>query len=191
MAAARYLEPVAEEAFDAIVIAAGVDSTALLPFVGIKLPLQPVYGYSMTAPLRAPDRGPRGALIDEKRGVVISRLGQRVRIAGGVELGGSAQRQRRVPVELLFRLLQDWFPGCAHIAKPQVWKGARPMLPDGPPIVGASPRAGVWLNIGHGPSGWSLACGSARLLADQISGRTPAIDAKPYAVTRYASDTAQ
>lgn len=188
-AAARFLEPISEEGFDAIVIAAGVDSTDLLPSLGLKLPLQPVYGYSMTAPLRAPDRGPRAALIDEHHGVSISRLGHRVRIAGGVELGGSALRQRRAPIELLFKLLHDWFPGAAHTAKPQVWKGARPMLPDGPPVIGPSPRPGVWLNVGHGASGWSLACGSARLLADQIGGRATAIDAAPHAVQRYTAGT--
>lgn len=190
-AAARFLEPISEEGFDAIVIAAGVDSAELLPSLGLKLPLQPVYGYSMTAPLRAPDRGPRAALIDEHHGVMISRLGQRVRIAGGVELGGSAQRQRRAPIELLFKLLHDWFPGAAHTAKPQVWKGARPMLPDGAPVIGASPRPGVWLNLGHGASGWSMACGSARLLADQIAGRTPAIDVAPHAANRYATGATQ
>lgn len=186
-AAARFLEPLSEEGFDAIVIAAGVDSTELMPSLGLKLPLQPVYGYSMTAPLRAPDRGPRAALIDEHHGVAISRLGQRVRIAGGVELGGSAQRQRRAPIELLFKLLHDWFPGAAHTAKPQVWKGARPMLPEGPPVIGPSPRPGVWLNVGHGASGWSMACGSARLLADQIAGRSTAIDATPHSAARYAA----
>jgi D-amino-acid dehydrogenase len=174
----------AEEAFDAIVIAAGVDAADLMPFVGLKLPLLPVYGYSMTAPLRAPDRGPRGAVIDDRYGVVISRLGQRVRIAGGAEIGGAPERQRRAPVDLLFKLLHDWFPGAAHTAKPQVWKGARPMLADGPPIIGPSPRPGVWLNIGHGASGWALACGSARLLADQISGRKPALNLAPYAADR-------
>jgi len=186
-AAARFLEPISEEAFDAIVIAAGVDSAELLPSIGLKLPLQPVHGYSMTAPLRAPDRGPRGAVIDAHHGVSISRLGQRVRIAGGVELGGSAQRHRRAPIELLFKLLHDWFPGAAHTAKPQVWKGARPMLPDGPPVIGISLRPGVWLNLGHGASGWSMACGSARLLADQMAGRAPAIDALPYGVQRYTT----
>lgn len=186
-AAARYLEPVSEEAFDAVVVTAGVDSTALLPTLGLKLPLMPVYGYSLTAPLRSPERGPKAALIDDRYRVAISRLGQRVRLAGCAELGGSAQQQRRAAIETLYRLLDDWFPGAAHIARPQVWKGARPTLPDGPPLVGPSPRPGVWLNLGHGASGWTLACGSARLLADQIAGRTPAFDPKAFAATRYVS----
>lgn len=186
-AAARYLDPVSEEAFDAVVIAGGVDSASFLSALGMRLPLMPVHGYSLTAPLRSPERGPKAALIDERYRVAISRLGQRVRLAGGAELGGSSQQQRRGPVELLYRLLNDWFPGAAHIARPQVWKGARPVLPDGPPLIGPSPRPGVWLNLGHGAHGWTLACGSARLLADQIAGRAPALDSGAFAVGRYGT----
>ncbi|WP_428424179.1 FAD-dependent oxidoreductase [Methylibium sp.] len=186
-AAARYLDPVSEEAFDAVVVAAGVDSAALLPALGLKLPLMPVYGYSLTAPLRSPERGPKAALIDDRYRVAISRLGQRVRLAGCAELGGSAQHQRRAAIETLYRLLNDWFPGAAHIARPQLWKGARPTLPDELPLVGPSPRPGVWLNLGHGGSGWTLACGSARLLADQIAGRVPAFDPKAFDATRYVA----
>ncbi len=185
-AAARYLAPVSSERFDAIVIAAGADSVGLLEASGLRVPLMPVYGYSMTAPLRSPDRGPRAALVDQRHQVVIGRLGQRVRVAGGAELGGSAQHQRDAAIKRLYAVLNDWFPGGAHTARPQLWKGARPMLPDGPPLVGPSPRAGIWLNLGHGGSGWALACGSARLLADQIGGRTPALDPAPLAPSRYA-----
>ncbi|HMA16672.1 MAG TPA: FAD-dependent oxidoreductase, partial [Kiloniellaceae bacterium] len=70
----------------------------------------------------------------------------------------------------------DWFPGCAVQAQVQSWKGARPMLPDGPPVIGASGLPGVWLNVGHGSSGWALACGSARVLADAIAQRNAEID---------------
>jgi D-amino-acid dehydrogenase len=76
----------------------------------------------------------------------------------------------------LYRVLNDWFPGVAQLAQAQAWKGARPMLPDGPPLVGASGREGLWLNLGHGDGGWSLAAGSARVLADLIARRQPAID---------------
>ncbi|WP_082535762.1 MULTISPECIES: FAD-dependent oxidoreductase [unclassified Methylibium] len=186
-AAARYLDPVSAEAFDAVVIAAGVDAAELLPGLGIKLPLMPIHGYSLTAPLRSPERGPKAALIDERYRIAMSRLGQRVRLAGCAELGGSAQTQRRAAVETLYRLLNDWFPGAAHIARPQVWKGARPTLPDGLPLIGPSPRPGVWLNLGHADHGWTLACGSARLLADQIAGRSPGFDPGSFALARAAS----
>lgn len=183
-AAARYLDPVSQESFDAVVVAAGVDSATLLEDLGLKLPLMPVYGYSMTAPLRSPDRGPRAAVVDLRERMVIGRLGQRVRVAGGAELGGSPRRHRSRSVNALYEVLNDWFPGGAHTARPQLWKGARPMLPDGPPMIGPGPRPGVWLNLGHGGSGWALACGSARLLADQIAGRAPAIDPSAYAPDR-------
>ncbi len=184
-AAARYLDPVSQEHFDAVVVAAGADAGELLAPLGVRLPMQPLYGYSLTAPLRSPERGPKAALIDEHHQVAFSRLGQRVRVAGGAELGGSPERHRRGGVEALYRRLDDWFPGAAHIAKPQIWKGARPMLPDGPPLVGPAPQAGVWLNLGHGHAGWALACGSARLLADLIGGRKPAFDPAALDVGRY------
>ena len=185
-AAARYLAPVSNERFDAVVVAAGVDSPSLLHATGLRLPLLPVYGYSMTAPLRSPDRGPRSIVFDQRHHVSIGRLGQRVRVTGGAELGGSPEHRRASAIERLYAVLSDWFPGGAHTARPQLWKGARPMLPDGPPLVGPSPQAGVWLNLGHGSNGWALACGSARLLADQIAGRTPAIDPLALAPSRYA-----
>lgn len=188
-AAARYLDPVSQEHFDAVVVAAGADAGDLLAPLGLRLPMQPLYGYSLTAPLRSPERGPKAALIDEHHQIAFSRLGQRVRVAGGAELGGSPERHRRGGVEALYRRLDDWFPGAAHIAKPQIWKGARPMLPDGPPLVGPAPQAGVWLNIGHGDAGWALACGSARLLADLIGGRKPAFDPAALDVARYRSDS--
>jgi len=99
-----------------------------------------------------------------------------VRVAGGAELGGTLQTPNDNALATLYKVLDDWFPGCAVQAKAQSWKGARPMLPDGPPVIGASGLPGVWLNLGHGSSGWALACGSARVLADAMSGRPPAID---------------
>jgi len=183
-AAARYLDPVSSEHYDAVVIAGGAASSAWLPALGLSVPLVAVQGYSVTAALRAPDRGPQSALVDPVRQAVVTRLGQRVRVAGGSELGPSSE-PRRAAVEALYAVLNDWFPGCAHLARPQVWKGARAMLAGQLPLVGASPRGGVWLNLGHGNAGWALACGCARMLADQIAGRTPALDAAPFAAVRF------
>lgn len=185
-AAARYLDPVSQERYDAVVVAAGNESLAWLPALGLRVPLLPVHGYSLTAPLRSADRGPLSAMLDATRRVVITRLGQRVRVTGGSELGAASARQRAATVETLYRALNGWFPGCAHLARPQVWRGARPMLADAMPLVGPSPRRGVWLNLGHGASGFALACGSARVLADQIAGRTPALDAAALDARRYA-----
>ena len=167
-------------AFDGVVVCAGPQSAALMAPLGLRLPLAPVYGYSVTAPLRRHDghgdAGPRSALMDEKYKVAISRLGQRVRVAGSAELGGRPDRHDPRALQTLYKVLDDWFPGAAAMAQAQVWKGARPMMPDGPPVIGPSGADGVWLNLGHGSSGWALACGSARVLADLVAGRSPELD---------------
>jgi D-amino-acid dehydrogenase len=91
-------------------------------------------------------------------------------------------------VQTLYKVLQDWFPGAAQLngnqSSVQIWKGARPMLPDGPPVIGSAGVPGVWLNLGHGSSGWALSCGSARLVADMLGGKKPAIDTEGLGLER-------
>ncbi len=134
-----------------------------------------MHGYSVTAPLQHHDGGahaaPLSAVMDERYKVAISRLGQRVRVAGSAEIGGAAQRFNPAALGTLYKVLDDWFPGAARLSQAQRWKGARPMLPDGPPIVARSAAAGIWMNLGHGSSGWALSCGSARVLADVMAQR--------------------
>jgi D-amino-acid dehydrogenase len=177
------------ERFDAVVVCAAIESRHLLRPLGLKLPLQPVYGYSITLPVRHfeahPDVGPRAALMDERFKVAISRLGDRVRVAGSAELGGAPGHLSQAPIATLHRVLQDWFPSAARHAKAITWKGARPMLPDGPPAIGTAGVPGVWLNTGHGSSGWALACGGARLLADALAGRAPALDPARFSPQRW------
>ena len=177
------------ERFDAVVVCAALQSQALLRPLGLRLPLQPVYGYSITLPVRHfeahPDVGPFAALMDERYKVAISRLGDRVRVAGGAELGGALVRHSAAPIATLHRVLQDWFPSAAQPARAQTWKGARPMLPDGPPAIGASGVPGVWLNTGHGSSGWALACGSAQLVADALAGRPASMDTARFSPLRW------
>ena len=178
-----------EQVFDAIVLCTGVDSGALLRPLGLKLPLAAVHGYSVTAPLRhldgLPDQAPRGALMDERYKVAISRLGQRVRVAGSAELGGSLDRMNPATLRTLYQVLDDWFPGAVLKPQAQQWKGARPMLPDGPPVLGASGAPGVWLNLGHGSSGWALSCGSARVLTEQIARRSAPLDLTGLGIERF------
>jgi D-amino-acid dehydrogenase len=166
--------------FDAVLVCAGHQAQRLLGPLGLELPIAPVYGYSVTAPLSHGDTasaaGPRGAVMDEKFKVAISRLGQRIRVAGSAELGGTSDRMNRAALATLYKVLDDWFPGAARLSQASAWKGARPMLPDGPPVLGASRVPGIWLNLGHGSSGWALACGSARVLADLMAAREPEID---------------
>lgn len=172
-------------AYDAVVCCAGLASAELLRPLRISLPMAAVYGYSVTANVREPLDAPRSAVMDERYKVAISRLGQRVRVAGSAEIGGPALRHREAAIRTLFKVLHDWFPGAAQLSDGvQVWKGARPMLPDGPPILGASGVPGVWLNLGHGSSGWALSCGSAQVLADQIAGRTPEVDTEGLGIDR-------
>ncbi|MET0209794.1 MAG: D-amino acid dehydrogenase [Burkholderiaceae bacterium] len=175
-------------AFDAVVICAAVDSARLLAPLGLRIPLAPVYGHSIGATIRDANNAPLSAVMDERYKVAISRLGQRVRVAGGAEIGGSADKINPAALQTLYKVLHDWFPGAVQLASGvQQWKGARPMLPDGPPVIGASGIPGVWLNLGHGSSGWALACGSARLLADTIGGHDPGIDAEGFGMARLTS----
>jgi D-amino-acid dehydrogenase len=182
------VEPPQQERFDAVVVCAALGATALLKPLGLRLPLLGVFGYSITAPLRHredfPQLGPSSGVMDERYKVAISRLGQRVRVAGSAELGGRLDQFSDAAIQTLHQVLDDWYPGCAQQSQVQRWKGARPMLPDGPPVLGASGAAGVWLNLGHGSSGWALACGSARVLADQLSGRPAGIDVSGLGLAR-------
>ena len=176
------------QSFDQVVMCAGLASAALLKPLGLKIPLMAVYGYSISAPIRNALNAPRSALMDERYKVAISRLGNRVRVAGSAEIGGSLDKHRASSIQTLYKVLQDWFPGAAQHAntgaKIHAWKGARPMLPDGPPIIGASGIPGLWLNLGHGSSGWALSCGSARALADLVSGKPANLDMRGFDIAR-------
>ncbi|MBS0441939.1 MAG: FAD-dependent oxidoreductase [Proteobacteria bacterium] len=176
------------ESFDAVVVCAAMGSAELLRPLGLRLPLRAVHGYSITAPLRpedsAAERAPRAALMDERYKVAISRIGQRVRVAGSAELGGTLEKHDPRALETLYKVLDDWFPGAGRMSQVQRWKGARPMLPDGPPVIGASGAEGVWLNLGHGSSGWALACGSAFALAQVMEGREAPIPLEGLGVER-------
>jgi D-amino-acid dehydrogenase len=174
--------------YDAAVICAGLDSAPLLAPLGLKIPLIAVHGYSVSANIREPLNAPHSAVVDEHYKVAITRLGARVRVAGSAELGGSLEKKRANSLQMLYKILHDWFPGAAHLSSGvQEWKGARPMLPEGIPILGASGVPGLWLNLGHGSSGWALSCGSARTLADLLAGHDPGVDVTRFSVTRLHS----
>jgi D-amino-acid dehydrogenase len=171
--------------FDAIVMCAGIASASLLAPLGLRIPLAAVHGYSVSAAVREPLDAPRSGVMDERYKVTISRLGQRVRVSGGTEIGGKSSQHHAASLQTLYKVLDDWFPGAARTQENvQIWKGARPMLPDGPPIVGASGVPNIWLNLGHGSSGWALACGSACVIADSIRGRQPEIDLTGFGIER-------
>lgn len=176
-------------AFDHVVVCAGADALALLAPLKLRLPLLPVYGHAVTAPLRPieglPLPGPRGVLVDHRHRITLSRLGQRVRVAGLAEFGGVSDQPSLPALRTLYRVLEEWFPGAAALRDAQHWKGARPMLPDQQPVLGASGLPGLWLNLGHGEAGWALACGSARVLAACVAGQPAPVDLQGLTLDRW------
>ncbi len=171
--------------FDSVVMCAGLASAQLLKPLGMNIPMAAVYGYSLSAAVREPLNAPRSAVMDERYKVAVSRLGNRIRVAGSAEIGGHIDRKRASSIQTLYKVLHDWFPGAASkVNGVQEWKGARPMLPDGPPVIGPSGIPGLWLNLGHGSSGWALSCGSARALADLVQGKAPALEFDGFDVGR-------
>jgi D-amino-acid dehydrogenase len=174
-----------ELAFDAVVLCTGAQAAPLLSSLGVHLPLRPIYGYAVSAHVKEPLNAPRSGLMDEHYKVSITRLGQRVRVAGSAQVGGRAGEINRAAIKTLYKVLHDWFPGAAVMSQGiQEWQGARPMLPNRPPVISrASSGSPIWLNLGHGSSGWALSCGSAKLLANAVAGRVSEIDAALYALS--------
>jgi D-amino-acid dehydrogenase len=170
---------------DAYVVAGGVDSLALLRPLGVRLPLLAVKGYSATAPITALERAPMTSVMDETYKVAITRMGNRLRIAGTAEVGTRGMKLRDNALSTLMKVATDWFPAAAAYRNAQFWVGARPMLPDGPPVLGASHVPNLFVNVGHGSTGWVMACGSGKVLADVVGGRAPEIDLDGLTVDRY------
>lgn len=171
---------------DAVVLAGGVDSTQLLAPLGLRIPLYPVKGYSATASIKNFDDAPLAALIDESYKVAITRMGSRIRLAGTAELGSRTLTLRDAALRTLIKVGNDWFPDAANYSTAHFWCGARPMLPDGPPLLGATALKNVYINIGHGSSGWAMAAGCGKILADIMSDRAPDIDMHGLTPARYA-----
>ena len=171
---------------DRYVVALGSYSAALLRPLGLRLPVYPVKGYSITVPVLRPERAPVSTLMDETYKVAVTRLGDRIRVGGTAELAGfdlALHEKRREVTELV---VNDLFAGAGDLSRAEFWTGLRPMTPDGTPLIGATSVPNLYLNTGHGTLGWTMSCGSARLLADLVSGRTPEIDTEGLALNRYA-----
>jgi D-amino-acid dehydrogenase len=171
--------------FDTVVLCSGVASLGLLKPLNIQLPLNQLRSNSLSANLRDPMDAPRSGVVDSLHNIGITRLGQRVRITGGQALGSASAAQHNGVLKQLYAALFDWFPGAAHMSSVQTWSGQTPVLPDGLPVLGATAVPGVWLNIGHGLRGWSMASGSARVLADQLVQRDTGIDAQAFSAQRW------
>lgn len=170
---------------DAVIVAAGIDSAQLLKPLGIDLPLYPVRGYSATALIKNFDHAPLAALLDESYKVAITRLGNRIRIAGTAEIGARKPELLDRALRTLVKVGSDWFPDAANYVKANFWCSTRPMLPDGPPLLGPTPVRNVYLNIGHGSTGWAMAAGSGKVVADIVTGHAPEIDMDGLTMARY------
>jgi D-amino-acid dehydrogenase len=161
--------------FDATVVCAGTQTGMLLKDFNLALGIQPMYGYSLTGMIKEPLDAPRCGLMDDKYKVTIARQGNRVRVGGVMELGGNPKEHHAKAVKTLYKVLEDWFPKASDWGQQvQVWKGARPMRAKGTPLVCETPVSGVWLNAGHGSSGWAMSCASAQLLAGLLEGEVKA-----------------
>lgn len=170
---------------DAAVIAAGMESARLLKPLGIHIPMYPVQGYSATASIKNFDEAPNGTLLDEKYKVAVTRMGSRVRVSGTAELGVDAGELHQRALRTLIKVGSDWFPHAANYVTANFWKGVHAMLPDGAPLLGSTPVRNLYINIGHGSSGWTMAAGAGKVVADIVSGRAPDIDMDGLTLARY------
>lgn len=170
---------------DIYVMALGSFSPLLLRPIGIDIPVYPVKGYSLTVPIVNDSIAPESTIMDETYKVAITRLGDRIRVGGTAEVGDYKVRlseNRRVTLD---RSLTDLFPGAGDLGRATFWSGLRPMTPDGPPIIGGTRYANLHLNTGHGTLGWTMACGAARVVADQIAGLPSEIPTSELLIMRY------
>ena len=172
---------------DAFVLALGSYSPLMLKPLGLALPIYPIKGYSITVPITDAAWAPASTVMDESYKVAITRLGDRIRVGGTAEIAGYDLTLRPARRATLEQSLGDMFPRGGDVSRATFWTGLRPMTPDGTPIIGPTRYPNLWLNTGHGTLGWTMACGSARILADQISGDTPQIDVSDLSLARYAA----
>lgn len=170
---------------DAYVLALGSYSPQMVKPLGMTLPVYPVKGYSITAPIVNEPAAPVSTIMDESYKVAITRLGDRIRVGGMAEISGYNNvlpAQRRNTLE---HSVGSLFPGAGDLKAASFWSGLRPMTPDGTPVIGKTPIDNLFLNTGHGTLGWTMACGSARIIADLVSGAKPDIDISDLDHTRY------
>jgi D-amino-acid dehydrogenase len=157
----------------------------MLRSLGLRLPVYPIKGYSLTLPVTEDAAAPVSTVMDETYKIAITRLGDRIRVGGTAEIAGFSTSLRTPRRETLEHSVRDLFPEGGDISAARFWTGLRPMTPDGTPIIGKTPLPNLFTNTGHGTLGWTMACGSGRVLADIISGRRPEIDTVDLGLARY------
>jgi len=171
-------------AADAYVVALGSYSGLLVAPLRIGLSIYPVKGYSVTIPVSITHTAPRVSLTDDEYKLVFSRLGERLRVAGTAELNGFDTTINALRCDAILNRTAELFPDAGDFGSALRWAGLRPATPSNVPYVSGTRYRNLFLNTGHGTLGWTMACGSGDVLADLVSGRTPAINAAAYALTR-------
>jgi D-amino-acid dehydrogenase len=170
---------------DRFLVALGSYSTAILSPLGLRVPVYPVKGFSITVPITDAGKAPESTIMDETHKVAVTRLGDRIRVGGTAQLSGfdlQLNEDRRRTLEFV---ATDLFPRGGDVARASFWTGLRPMTPDGTPIVGPTRIPNLWIATGHGTLGWTMAAGTGRLLADWMSGRKTEIDTEGLTLARY------
>lgn len=175
------------EKADYYIVALGSYSPLLLEPLGLRVPIYPLKGYSLTLPVTDPDKAPLSTVLDESYKVAITRFDQRIRVGGMAEIAGydlSLNPRRRQTLE---KVVNDLFPEGGDLQQAEFWTALRPATPDGTPIIGVTPYRNLHLNTGHGTLGWTMACGSARLLADLLISKKPQISTEGLSLFRYGN----
>jgi len=161
---------------EAYVLSLGVYSPHLVERLGIRLPIYPVKGYSATLRITDPELAPRLGGVDEENLLAYCPMGGRLRLTATAEISGYSTAHKPADFRVMFDGARRLFGGAADFDNPELWAGLRPMTPTGMPVIDRSPYANLWLNTGHGHMGWTMANGAARILADLVAQRQPAID---------------
>ena len=172
---------------DSYLVALGSYSPQVLNPLGIRIPVYPVKGYSITVPIDDAAHAPESTIMDETHKVAVTRLGSRIRVGGTAELAGYNLSLRPARRKTLNHVLTDLFPGAADVTKAEFWTGLRPMTPDGTPVVGGCAYPNLYLATGHGTLGWTMAAGTGRVIADLMSGRPTEISLDGLTVDRYGA----
>ncbi len=188
MAVSRFVQGVDTDAgmvrSDATVVTLGSHAPQMVRPLGIRLPVYPVKGYSLTLPIADASRAPESTVMDETYKVAITRLGDRIRVGGMAEISGFSTDLPEKRRETLEMSVSSLFPG-GNLDRATFWSGLRPMTPDGTPVIGSTGFDNLFLNTGHGTLGWTMACGSGRILADLVSGVKPEIVTDDLSLNRY------
>ncbi|WP_116793042.1 D-amino acid dehydrogenase [Achromobacter dolens] len=170
---------------DRYVAAFGSYTRGFLEPLGLDLPVYPVKGYSLTIPMKDEAAAPVSTILDETYKIAVTRFDDRIRVGGMAELSGFDLRLKDARRKTLELVVNDLFPGSGDVARAEFWTGLRPMTPDSTPVVGPTRYGNLFLNTGHGTLGWTMACGSGKLVADQVLGQRPQIRTDGLPLSRY------